>query len=202
MTLVKVPAARDQVMALKRKSAPRPRWAPPSRFVTSCLAQTGNDRSGVAADFGSGYGRNTLAAAMQGWNIIAFDLDRNALTSLMTHYGMHRAELGGQITAVCADLSQRSPIRPATFALVMLIEYSIEIDVRAVISAVRTDGYLILETFQDRGENWRGLPSPGALHTLLGNEFDLLRYSETPCRQAESARCTTKVFARRHSHSL
>jgi hypothetical protein len=135
---------------------------------------------------------------MQGWNTIAFDLDRNALTSLMTHYAMRRAELGGQIAAVCADLSRRPPIRPASFGLVMLIEYSIEIEIRTLVSAVRPDGYLILETFQDRGENWRGLPSPGALRALLGSEFDLLSYNETPSRHAESARCTAKVFARRN----
>ncbi|MBV5270065.1 MAG: methyltransferase domain-containing protein, partial [Afipia sp.] len=179
------------------RPAPRPRWAPPSRFVTECLARTGKDRSGLAADFGSGYGRNTLAAAAQGWNTTAFDLDRRALMSLMTHSAMHRDEIDGQITAVCADLSQPSLIRPASFALVMLIEYSNEINVRALVSAVRPGGYLILETFQDRGENWRGLPSPGALRTLLGVEFDLLSYKEIPCRHAEGARCTAKVFARR-----
>jgi SAM-dependent methyltransferase len=178
------------------RNAPPPRWSPPSRFLLESLSLIDIPAGEIAVDFGCGYGRNSLAVASRGWHTIAMDIDNRALNALAKHYQDNLSAFSGKIWPVRADLSQPPPLEPRSISLGLLIDYVPEIDLPAIVECLRPEGYLLLETFGNRGENWRQLPRLGELRARLPAGLTFLEYQERPCGDPSDWRCAVKMLAR------
>jgi hypothetical protein len=171
------------------KEAPPPLELSPSKFFQECMQSLTAAQSGsVAVDFGSAFGRHAFPLAALGYFTVALDYDPRALASLV----------GSNVWPVRCDLDKGVPIRGASAALVVATEYPRVNAVGYIAALVAADGHLIFETFSAKGGNWRFLPEPGAIRSMLSAEFEIIRYVEKLTGIAKGGRCTVKVFARRN----
>lgn len=123
-----------------------------------------------------GFGRNALAVADQGYDVIAVDKDVNRLTALKQSLAGQPA--AGNVFAICADLvTGRLPFGTRSFSAVLCIHYPVQriiLDLKAVL---KPGGYLYIETFQGHGKNYLELPKAGEISRAL-QDCEILIYNE------------------------
>ena len=127
-----------------------------------------------------GFGRNALALAGQGYDVVAVDNDLNRLKSLKETAAINsmcESKRSGRITPICADLtSDRVPFSESSFSAILCIHYPVQI-ITDLCAALKGGGWLYIETFGGHGKNYLELPKAGEIrHVLQG--FELAFYKE------------------------
>jgi tellurite methyltransferase len=134
---------------------------------------------GRALDIAAGGGRNSLALARSGVQVVATDFSRNAINSLL---GIVRRE-GLTVAAVIADLEQSIPFRAESFDIVLNVNFLERGLVPALKKLLRTGGVLLFDTFlidqsaSGHPHNPRYLLGHYELYDLL-LDMELIRYRE------------------------
>jgi 2-polyprenyl-3-methyl-5-hydroxy-6-metoxy-1,4-benzoquinol methylase len=129
---------------------------------------------GTIIDVPSGAGRNAGWIAAQGKNVVCVDIDREAIHRALFVGSVHQAWISG----VVADANRSLPFEAEAFQSALIIH---PMDLRIlenVSPLLRRHGVMIFETYDARGENWRGLPSPMAIRTSLQSRFGFFDYRE------------------------
>jgi SAM-dependent methyltransferase len=149
-------------------------------------------------DAPSGFGRNALALADQGYHVIAVDKDVNRLGALKQSLAVHPP--AGKVVAICADLILgQLPFGPSSFSAILCIHYPVQrilLDLKAVL---KPGGYLYIETFQAHGKNYLELPKAGEILRTLGEDCEMLIYKERPVGPAGEQSAVVEALARKRS---
>lgn len=165
--------ARAKVLSPKRGSS-----LEPSKKLIKVLSQLAFSDDAPILDAPCGFGRNALALADQGYDVIAVDKDVNRLMALKRSLAGQPA--AGDVFAMCADLTTgRLPFSTFSFSAVLCIHYPVQriiLDLKAVL---KRGGHLYIETFQGHGKNYLELPRVGELLGALQG-FEILIYNEKP----------------------
>lgn len=82
--------------------------------------------------------------------------------------------LGTSIDWLVADIEHSLPFAPACFDLVLVVHYVSDTVLGKAREVLRPGGYLVFETFDARGENWRALPRVKSTAKALMTGFDTL----------------------------
>jgi SAM-dependent methyltransferase len=168
----------------------------PSRFLKQYAGRITSESTtdGCILDIPCGMGRNALYLAERGAEVHCIDIDADQLYKL-------------QGFATGLSLSHR-----LTFQQIDLLTDAASIECKAVTCIVNIDwpqpellglfdkllkpgGFLIVETFEDRGENWRSLPRAGWYKKKLKTKFSFEHYDERKAGPANVDAVTLKMFA-------
>jgi len=169
--------------------APKPKSFEPSAFVSRVLAGEFTPPNPLAADLACGYGRHTKLLQRLGFSVIAVDFDETALSYLRRRQS--------KPFVVRADLTKGLPVRPKSLGLVVVVHYPLPDVIPLLEFALAPEGYGVLESIEDRGENWRQLPKRGALRRRLRGTFEIIHLQERPCRPPNANAITVKAVVRR-----
>ena len=108
-------------------------------------------KPGRALDLGCGTGRDAVALAMRGWEVVAVDRLPDALERARSLAALHSASL----TLLALDV-EREPLPEGPFDLVTAFRYLPSLGLMA--SALGPGGSLVAETFTDRERARTGKP--------------------------------------------
>jgi tellurite methyltransferase len=134
---------------------------------------------GLALDVAAGTGRNSIALAKAGIEVVAADFSATAMRALAAIARRERLPL----TPVIADLETSFPFRPRAFDLIVNISYLDRALVPALKRALRPGGMLFFDTFlinqaaSGHPRDPRFLLKHYELYDLL-SDMELIRYSE------------------------
>jgi SAM-dependent methyltransferase len=130
-----------------------------------------------------GFGRNALALASQGHDVVAVDHDLDRLKSLKKSAATNsprglRPTASGRVLPICADLtSDRLPFGGASFSAILCVHYPAQRIISDFCTALKDGGWLYIETFGGQGQNYLDLPKAGEIrHALQG--YELVFYKE------------------------
>jgi SAM-dependent methyltransferase len=137
---------------------------------------------GRALDIAAGTGRNSIALARAGWQVVAVDFSVPGLRTLIEI--ARSDELG--VAAIVADLEESFPFRPNSFDVILNVSYLDRALVPHLKSALRPAGTLLFDTFliDEAGEPGHGHLRDARfaldhyeLRTLLA-DLELMHYRE------------------------
>ena len=131
-----------------------PLSATPSPYVSSWLTkivQLDQYPLRICLDLASGFGRHSILASKYFENVVAVDNGEKVWTSKWH-------EKYKNIHFLRSDLTQPLPFHLSEFDLVLLIHYYDEKIVTRIWEILKSGGFLILETVDNRGGNWQELP--------------------------------------------
>ena len=175
----------------------------PSTTLLRFVREIGGTAPLPVLDAPSGFGRNAVALAAHGVDVVCLDNDARRLAEIERTKSASLAAAPidgprGQIYNVCADLSPQSwPFRPGVFGAIVCVHF----DARALIEtfwrSLAPGGYLYLESFGGQGRNYLKLPRAGEIRAALA-EFDVFFYSERPAGPKSAEAVTVKAFARKN----
>jgi SAM-dependent methyltransferase len=173
------------------KSEPSQR-SDPSRLLLKA-AQHFSKRYPVL-DLGCGAGRNALALASGGFDVVAVDRDRQRLDQLKHQC----SKLPGTIVPVRAELSVNCwPFGNRCFSAILSVHYLDLTLLELAASSLVHDGHLYIETVGGQGQNHIELPSAGALRRLLSPHFRFEFYKERPVGPSGSRKRAVKLLAQK-----
>ena len=153
-------------------------------------------------DAPSGFGRNALALAEQGYNVVAVDKDLDRLGTLK-HSAVWRGDrkaskVAGKVLTLCADLSaDRLPFGESSFSAVICIHYPAQRIISDLKAALKRGGHLYIETFQGHGMNYLELPTAGEILSAL-QDCEILTYNERPVGPPSVRAVVVEALARKH----
>ena len=127
---------------------------------------------GQALDLASGEGRNALFLAQQGFEVHAWDRNKDSLEALAAK----AASLHLPITTRLIDLEQEPSIPVETFDLIVVFYYIQRNLIPAIIKSLRPGGIVIYETFLI--DNHERFNHPRRREFCLGHNELLLLFSE------------------------
>ncbi|TYO61858.1 class I SAM-dependent methyltransferase [Bradyrhizobium hipponense] len=136
-------------------------------------------------DAPAGFGRNALAFAALGCDIIAVDKDVGRLKCVEKSaddifQSTEPSNACGRIISVCADLTcNRFPFGKSSFSAILCIHYPAQRIIAELTSAVQTGGHIYIETFGGQGQNYLELPKVGEIRGALRG-YELHFYKERP----------------------
>jgi SAM-dependent methyltransferase len=147
-------------------------------------------------DAPSGAGRNALALADQGHNVIAVDKDVNRLSLLKRSIAADQPA-AGKVSAICADLVEgRLPFRAFSFSAVLCIHYPVQRVILELKEVLKRGGHIYIETFQGHGQNYLDLPRAGEILRAL-QDFEMLVYKERPTGPPSEQAVVVEALARK-----
>ena len=129
---------------------------------------------GRALDIASGWGRNALYLAANGYEVEGFDRDEAAVA----HCNREAVRRGLSFSAVCADLEEIVPFSPRRYALAVCFYYLDRALLPEMKSALQTGGKIVYETFLIDQHRRFGKPSRTAFcwgHNELLHAFSDFR---------------------------
>jgi SAM-dependent methyltransferase len=154
-------------------------------------------------DVGSGFGRNAVALALLGLDVVCVDCNPTRLTTLVKlapEYieKMKPKEVTGKLYAICTTLSAFNwPFPPNCFSAILCVHF-LDIGLFPFFrSSLGAGGYLYVETFGGHGQNYLDLPRAGLLRELLSSQFRPLHYRERKVGPADCEAVSVKLFAQR-----
>lgn len=159
-----------------------------SAFVREALKIAGPAKPGdVALDLPCGAGRHARHLADLGYRVIGADIDESCLETARRE----AVSQGDAIEWLQLDARGELPFEHATFAVAAVIDY-VAIDLLArLMKLLEPGGYLIFQTFGNRGGNWTHLPEAGQVkRTVVGAKA--LRYRERRAGPAKVDRVTVR----------
>src|SRR5690349_16099950 len=167
-----------------RQSRPRriiSPFEPPSRDLLKFNAVL-DSRTGPILDAACGYGRNAVALALKGLDVVCADCDHRRLSILMqlgpAYIRDHQIGDVGRLHPVRANLSDTWPFGSNCFSAIISVHFLELILLPFFLYSLNSEGYLYVETFGGQGGNYLRLPAEGHLRTALEPSFELLYYRE------------------------
>ncbi|MGH6877529.1 MAG: class I SAM-dependent methyltransferase [Rhizomicrobium sp.] len=161
--------------------------------------------TGPILDAPCGYGRNSVALANRGCTVIGVDNDLSRIRILETTKGQYISDAApgrdraGQIKLICADLSgvDRLPLKASSLSAIVCVHFPVVELVDQFVAALRTGGYLYIETFGGHGGNYLDLPKKGQLRSMIQPRADLRFYQERMAGPAYANGVSVKLFAQK-----
>lgn len=142
-----------------------------------------------------GRGRNALYLQTLGFNIVGVDRDQAVLQVLEDAASMNS---GGTVETVLMDFDNDDWIFPdESFDVVMNIHYVSLSLLPRLLRGIRRGGTFLMETFENRGENYLELPGAGSVKKIVQAELELLVYEERAAGPAGCNAVTVRVLGRR-----
>jgi SAM-dependent methyltransferase len=149
-------------------------------------------------DVACGRGRNSAWLSYLGGHVTGLDIDlsgieasRNlpssTLANALRHIGLLRLDL----------VNDQWPYRPSTVGGIVNIHFLYEPLLAAFSRSLIPGGFLVLETVEARGGNYRHLPESGALKKALEGSFEFLLYREHRVRTPRVNAASVRVVGRR-----
>jgi SAM-dependent methyltransferase len=154
-------------------------------------------------DAGCGYGRNAVALALRGIDVVCVDRDQTRLEEFVSlaipfMAATHPSGKAGKLYPLCTDLSERNwPFSLNCFSAIVCIHFPDIWPFEAFRSSLVLGGYLYLETFGGHDQNYLALPKAGSVRVLLGDSFRLIHYREHKVGSSNLNAVTVKLFAQR-----
>jgi SAM-dependent methyltransferase len=155
-------------------------------------------------DVACGRGRNSAWLSYLGGHVTALDIDlsgieasRNdlpssTLTNALRHVELLRLDLVNDLW----------PYQPSSVGGIVNIHFLYEPLLAAFSRSLIPGGFLVLETVEARGGNYRHLPESGALKKALEGSFEFLLYKEHRVRTPGVNAATVWVVGKKVSNSL
>lgn len=166
-----------------------------SAFVREALKVIGPAKPGdTALDLPCGAGRHSRHLADLGYHVVGADIDESFLQTA------RRESISQAHTTEWLRLDARTalPFKEGQFTVVAVIDY-VDIDLLPrLIRLLKPGGYLIFQTFSNRGGNWAGLPAAGEAKRAVVGE-NCLYYRERSAGPAEVDRVTVRALWQRNS---
>ena len=159
----------------------------PSAFVVNCLKTISEVGSKLALDLPCGYGRHSIFLKAAGYEVIAADINSEALESIKTQ------NFNGQYI----DATKELPFAPNSFGLVVVVHYVQTGLIFNIARILVPGGYLIYETFGAHGENWKLLPQKDEILSELKGGYKTISLKERPAGPKGSKRVSIKLYAQK-----
>lgn len=106
----------------------------------------------------------------------------------------------GEVFPVLLDFETDDwPFRTESFDAILNVHYVSEMLWTLLIKTLRPNGLLLIETFENRGENYLQLPAKGRLKDFLAASFELIEYEERPAGPSHVDAVTVRLLARKNS---
>jgi SAM-dependent methyltransferase len=150
-------------------------------------------------DVACGGGRNAVLVAFLGGNVICIDKDLSRLTAqLIALQATGLARACSRITPLALDLiCDEWPFLPQSAGGILNVHFLHGNLFPVFARSIAQGGYLLLETVQNRGENYRQLPRAGTLRSAFESSFALDVYKERRCGPDGHDAVTVQLFGRR-----
>jgi SAM-dependent methyltransferase len=160
-------------------------------------------KSRPVLDAGCGFGRNAVAVALRGLDIVCADNDAARLSTLTklapAYFDQHRLpdQAPGQLRTVCIDLNASSwPFGYEEFSSIVCVQFPNFGLIDAFRKSIFRGGFLYLETFGGHGENYVDLPNAGHLRRVLEKDYELAFYRERSVGPPRYSKVSAKLLAR------
>jgi SAM-dependent methyltransferase len=151
-------------------------------------------------DVACGGGRNSALLAHLGGRVIAIDIDLRRIEA--ERIALEKTTLGRALRKVELhqfDLLQNEwPYEPSSIGGIVNIHFLQDSLLAPFSASLVTGGFLILESVEARGGNYRLLPGARALRTALESSFSLLVYKEDGGIVEGIDAVTVKLVARKN----
>ena len=152
------------------RAKPSPSLAP-SKLLLEFLDRVTSSYGEPILDAPCGFGRNALALASRGYNVIAVDNNVDCLKSInesALSLGELQSAGSGKIVTLCADLTaDRLPFQKSSFSAILCIHYPVQRIIQDLCAALKDGGWLYVETFGGQGQNYLELPKLGEITQAL-----------------------------------
>jgi SAM-dependent methyltransferase len=156
-------------------------------------------------DVGCGYGRNAVALALRGLDIVCADSDADRLSTLAAlapaYFARHKFPdtEPGRIQIACTAVSPSTWSFPQdAFSSIVCVQFP---EPESLIDAFRRSlvrgGYLYIETFGGHGENYLDLPLAGHLRRVLIDCYQFVIYREKAVGPRGCGRVSAQLLARK-----
>lgn len=145
----------------------------PSATLMKFLDRITSSYGAPILDVPAGFGRNALALAALGYEVVAVDKDVGRLTSMQKSaadipQSSQRSKAWGRIISVCADLTcGRLPFGNSSFSAILCVHYPAQRIIADLDAAVQNGGHIYIETFGGQGQNYLELPKAGEVRDAL-----------------------------------
>lgn len=159
---------------------------------------------GLVADYGCGYGRHSLQLAINSINVVAIDSEWSRLSYIQDNKSAYLRSLNldntpGSITLVQSDIVKyKIPVQDEHLAGAVCIHFPDYEILKRIIPSIKPGGFLLFETFDGHGHNYKQLPAAGHLKNILEENFTLNYYKERLVSPTELQRVTVRMFGYRH----
>lgn len=166
------------------------------RFGTEMVIGAG-DRP--ILDVACGGGRNAILIAYLGGNVICIDKDLSKLAAQSIRLrGTVFAQAFSRITPVALDLIKDEwPFSANSIGGIVNVHFLHTRLFPLFVRSTTHGGHLLLETIQNRGENYRDLPRAGTLRSAFEPSFVLDVYRERRCGPDGHDSVTVQLLGRR-----
>ena len=174
----------------------------PSRTLLRFASKIADWSQGPALDVACGFGRNAIALAAHGCNVICLDRDLSRLQELQLSCTrlLRTAPVSGKpgsIMPVCAMATEECwPFPAESLGAVISVHFVKTTLFASYAKSLISGGYLYVETFGGQGENYLDLPNRGEIRSALDGLFTTIYYREKSLRVQPHA-VTVKALARK-----
>ena len=151
-----------------------------SGFVHKCVSHLPNIERPVL-DIACGYGRNGLEILKAGYRCVFCDVDINCLREIRLSSSFAPYRQNYCLKRIDFD-KDSWPFPENSCAGIINIHYYNYKLISFFTRSICQGGFLLIETIDNRGNNYLELPESGLLYDLLKPEYDLLYYSEGKIR--------------------
>jgi len=164
--------------------------------MLKCASTILGTTSGAILDVPSGSGRNSLVLAEKGAHLLCIDNDPDQLRRLA--HNAKQLGLADRVEIQLADLLEsNNPFATRIFSCILNFDWPEAKLFEVFISRLQPGGLLCVETFANRGENWRCLPKANFYKENLERYFDFEIFEECKAGPATIDAVTVKLLARR-----
>jgi len=168
----------------------------PSKKMLRFVDVIASSISGPVLDIPCGNGRNALPFADRGLKVFCLDKDESRLRDLRKL--ANSKKYAGRLVVIEQDLNDLSKrFYDKRFGAILNIHY---VDLRLLSwwkEILLPGGYLYIETFANRGENYLELPLEGCVISLLKKDFDIIDVIENATGKSRGNRSTITLLAKK-----
>lgn len=168
---------------------PKPLSDDISPFVKICISQLDLLNNSVVYDIPCGYGRHSMWLSKMGHEVHCIDIDDNAINCLIKR---NSCECDNSMAISRQDIMSIEEVAVCDL-LINVHLYSPDF-INIFTRLLKPQGYLIIETPDNRGGNYTELPEPGTIKSLIKDDYDIIEYYESA---PVDGRVSVKVFARK-----
>lgn len=167
-----------------------------SSFLRKNIATLSQSSGKKVLDAPCGSGRNALYLQDLGFNVTGVDRDEVALRKLADSA---RGISNGSVETMLLDFDlDEWPFEKESFDVVINIHYVSFKLLPMLICSVRRGGLFLMETFENRGENYLQLPGRGRVLGGIRSEMEILECIERDAGPAGCDAVTVRVLARKN----